>query len=85
MYFHSNRAGGCGLADLYVARRHDKEDDFGWQPADNFGCVVNGPFNDNGPTYFEDETTGITTLYFTSTRPGGPGDFDIYASTRTGE
>ena len=85
MYFHSNRPGPCGLADLYVARRHDKGDDFGWEPGANLGCVVNGPFNDNGPTYFEDETHGITTLYFTSTRPGGPGDYDIYASTRVGE
>jgi len=84
MYLHSNRPGGCGMADLYVARRQDKRDDFGWEPPENLGCVVNGPFNDNGPTYFEDETTGITTLYFTSTRPGGPGDFDIYASTRVG-
>jgi WD40-like Beta Propeller Repeat len=85
MYFHSNRPGLCGLADLYVARRHDKRDDFGWEPPENLGCVVNGPFNDNGPTYFEDETTGITTLIFTSTRPGGPGDFDIYQSTRVGD
>ena len=85
MYLHSNRSGGCGMADLYVARRQDKRDDFGWEPPENLGCVVNGPFNDNGPTYFEDETTGITTLYFTSTRPGGPGDFDMYASTRVGD
>lgn len=85
MYIHSNRPGFCGLADLYVARRHDKRDDFGWEPAENIGCVVNGPANDNGPTYFEDEITGITTLYFTSTRLGGPGDFDIYASTRVGD
>ncbi len=85
MYFHSNRPGFCGLADLYVARRHDKRDDFGSDPAENLGCVVNGPANDNGPTYFEDQMTGITTLYFTSTRLGGPGDFDIYASTRVGD
>ena len=85
MYIHSNRPGFCGLADLYVARRHDKRDDFGWAPAENIGCVVNGPANDNGPTYFEDEITGITTLYFTSTRLGGPGDFDIYSSTRVGD
>jgi hypothetical protein len=85
MYFHSNRPGFCGLADLYTARRHNKRDDFGWEPAENLGCVVNGPYNDNGPTYFEDENMGITTLYFTSTRPGGPGDYDIYASTSVGE
>ncbi len=85
MYFHSTRSGGCGLADLDVARRHDKRDDFGWESVENLGCVVNGPAFDNGPTYFEDETTGITTLYFTSTRLGGPGDYDIYASTRVGD
>ena len=85
LYFHSNRQGGCGGADLYVSRRHDKRDDFGWGPAKNLGCVVNSTFDDAGPTIFEDEATGITTLYFTSTRPGGPGDFDIYASTRVGD
>src|SRR5207247_3839020 len=63
----------------------DKRDDFGWESVENLGCVVNGPAFDNGPTYFEDETTGITTLYFTSTRLGGPGDYDIYASTRVGD
>jgi hypothetical protein len=32
MYFASNRPGGFGGNDLYVSRRHDKRDDFGWQP-----------------------------------------------------
>src|SRR5438128_6832338 len=82
LYFHSNGRGGCGGADLFVSRRHDKRDDLGWEPAENLGCVVNSPFDDAGPTIFEDEATGVTTLYFTSTRLGGPGDFDIYASTR---
>jgi len=87
MYFHSNGRGGCGLADLFVARRHDKRDDFGWEPAENLGCVVNSAFADAGPTYFEDETTGITTLYFTvqNNPPTSDQGFDIYASTRTGE
>ncbi len=57
----------------------------GWEPAENLGCVVNSTANDAGPTIFEDEATGITTLYFTSTRLGGPGDFDIYQSTRVGD
>ena len=82
LYFHSFGRGGCGGADLFVSRRDEKRDDLGWEPAQNLGCVVNSPYNDAGPTIFEDEETGITTLYFTSTRPGGPGDFDVYASTR---
>src|SRR2546426_3456585 len=65
---------------LFVSRRQDKRDDFGWEPAENLGCVVNSPFADNGPTIFEDDATGITTLYFNSPRPGGRG-VDIYAST----
>jgi len=87
MYFHSNGRGGCGLADLFVARRHDKRDDFGWQPAENLGCVVNSAFADAGPTYFEDETTGITTLYFTvqNNPPTSDQGYDIYASTRMGD
>jgi len=83
LYFHSFKVGGCGDADLYVARRQDRRDDLGWGPADNLGCIVNSPFRDAGPTIFEDG--GVTTLMFTSTRPGGPGDFDIYQSTRVGD
>ncbi len=84
MYFHSNRPGGCGLADLYVTRRDNKHDDFGWGPATNLGCTVNSSFNDNGPTIFEDETKGITTLYFTrqNNPPTSDLGFDIYATTR---
>jgi WD40-like Beta Propeller Repeat len=81
LYFHSGGRGGCGAADLFVSRRQDKRDDFGWEPAENLGCVVNSPFLDNGPTIFEDDATGITTLYFNSPRPGGLGGVDIYAST----
>jgi WD40 repeat protein len=81
LYFHTNGRGGCGGADLFVSGRHDKRDDLGWQPAENLGCVVNSTYEDAGPTIFED-AAGITTLLFTSNRPGGPGDFDIYQSTR---
>lgn len=80
LYFQSGRTGGCGGADLYVSRRHNKRDDFGWQPPVNLGCLVNSTVNDQQLWVFEDETTGITTLYFTSNRPGGLGGSDIYAS-----
>jgi hypothetical protein len=83
LYFHSFRNVGCGGADLYVSHRHDKRDNFGWEPAVNLGCVINSPFDDAGPTYYEDDANGITTMYFTSRRPGGPGpngEFDIWKS-----
>jgi hypothetical protein len=80
LYFASSRPGGCGGLDLYKAYRHDKHDNLGWEPAVNLGCVINSAYDDAGPTLYEDEETGITTMYFASTRPGGLGDWDIYAS-----
>ena len=81
LYFTSDRPGGFGLQDLYVARRHNKRDDFAWQPAENLGSAVNTSANEAAPVYFEDDTSGSITLYFHSDRPGGMGANDIYAST----
>lgn len=81
LYFGSNQPGGFGAGDLYVSRRHNKRDDFGWQPAENLGSGVNTAAGENAPIPFEDDGTGTVTLYFQSDRPGGPGGNDIYAST----
>ena len=83
LYFFSDRPGGFsfGGTDLYVSRRRDQRDDFGWQTPVNLGAGVNGSFNETLPVHFEDDLTGTTTLYFTSNRPGGIGGPDIYAST----
>lgn len=81
LLFHSDRPGGFGGIDIWASYRVDIHDDFAWQPPVNLGSGVNSPFDDAGPTLFEDEDTGITTLYFTSlNRPEGLGDWDIYAS-----
>ncbi len=72
LYFQSNRIGGFGGGDLYVSRRHDKDDDFGWEPAENLGSGVNTSANEAGPSVYEDET-GATIMYFASDRFGGPG------------
>jgi WD40-like Beta Propeller Repeat len=94
MYFQSNRPGGVGNGDLYLTRRHNKRDDFGWQAPQDLGSGVNSAFNEAAPAIFEDDSTGTITLYFSSDRPGGPGPVgpsgpgvngqqgsDIYAST----
>jgi len=80
LYFASNRPGGFGGNDIFVSRRHNKRDDFGWQPAENLGSGVNTAADEGGPAFFEDDETGAVTLYFNSTRPGGIGDSDIYTS-----
>src|SRR6202048_90143 len=85
LFFNSDRPGGLGGNDLYVSRRSNKHDDFGWQAPVNLSSV-NSPQNDNAATYFEDEETGIISLYITTNRPGGPvgsapGDTHIWVST----
>jgi hypothetical protein len=91
LYFHSNRPSLCGAADLYASHRQDKSDDFGWEPPVNLGCLINSPDPDNGPTFFEDETTGDAFLYFTRFNDplaeqvcgqGNAGDYDIFVSKR---
>ncbi|MGH7428300.1 MAG: hypothetical protein ACREJ4_08075 [Candidatus Methylomirabilaceae bacterium] len=78
MYFFSDRPAGFGGTDLYVSRRPDKRDDFGWQTPVNLGGGVNASANETLPVLFEDDETGTTTLYFNSNRTGQP---DVYAST----
>lgn len=89
MYFASNRPGGLGGNDIYVARRHNKRDDFGWLVPLDVGEGVNTPANEAGPFVFEDEMTGTISLYFDSNRPEGLGPYtedpvhngnDIYSS-----
>jgi len=86
LYFASSRPGGFGGLDLYVSRRHDKQDDFGWQAPVNLGSGVNSVAADLGPALFMDSETETLTLYFYSTRPrpgcpAGSGVRDIYSST----
>jgi len=80
LYFNSDRPGGFGANDLYVSRRHNKRDPFGWEASVNLGGNVNSPAAETHPTFFEDEQTGVITMYFDSNRPG-LGGTDIYAST----
>jgi WD40 repeat protein len=71
LFFASTRPGGFGGNDIYVARRRDKRDDFGWEAPGNLGDGVNTPFNESGPEIFEADS-GVVTLYFDSNRPADP-------------
>jgi hypothetical protein len=59
-------------------RQHRFDQFSDWSAPVNLGPVVNSPFNDQHPAISPD---GLS-LYITSDRPGGFGDFDIYVSQR---
>jgi WD40-like Beta Propeller Repeat len=82
LYFHSNRPGGCGSQDIWVAHRQNKRDDFGWETPINLGCILNTGAEDAGPTVFQDPVTGVFSMYLN--RNFDPNDLegpDIYVSS----
>jgi Tol biopolymer transport system component len=83
LLFFSNRPGSLGI-DLYASTRRSKDDDLAWE-APVPVTVLNTPFNEFGPTGYEDEDTGDLILFFTSDRPGGVGGTDIYRTRTAGD
>jgi Tol biopolymer transport system component len=81
IYFDSNRSGGSGSADLWVATRATKNNE--WSAPVNLGSVVNSSSQDNSPSISAD---GLS-LYFSSNRPGSVGGsgwsaMDLWVATR---
>lgn len=68
--------GGYGRTDLYSARKINGE----WDLIQNLGSNVNSEYWDSQPYLSSDGSR----LYFSSDRPGGFGESDIYVSTRSG-
>ena len=83
LYFATTRPGGSGGFDIWVSWRHDKGDDFGWQPPVNLGSQFNSVGTDAGPAYFENDDGGVPLLFLASNRAGGAGGLDIYVSGLT--
>ena len=77
LYFTSNRSGGFGERDLWVAKRISIEDE--WEPAINIGPTVNSSDDEWAPSISADSLT----LYFCSPRTGGHGNFDIWQTIRS--
>jgi len=76
LYFGSLRLGGSGDWDIYVTRRTTLSSP--WSTAENLGPTVNSEAYDGHPCISRD---GLT-LFITSARPGGYGDWDIWMSRR---
>lgn len=76
LYFYSNRDGGLGGRDLYVATRSSVAAEFtSPQPLAN----VNSAASDHLPRLSSDELT----LWFTSPRDGGVAGADLWMASRT--
>lgn len=71
MVFSSNKPGGFGKMDLYIAYSNNDE----WVGVINIGENINGNTNEVFPTLVND-----TILIFSSDRDGGMGGFDMYVS-----
>ena len=84
MFFASDRGVPPGNLDndIYASRRHNKRFDFDelgnstWQSPESLGDGVNTACdsnhltcNESSPELFEDQSTGVITLYFDSNRP----------------
>lgn len=70
LYFHSNGHNSIGGHDIYRSELVDGK----WQPAENMGYPINTAFNENYFYLSPDGKKG----YFSSDRPGGYGQEDIY-------
>jgi len=80
LFFSSwDRPGGYGEIDIWVSTRATINDP--WGLPTNAGPSVNTEYND----YFGVTSTDMLEFYFTSDRPGGHNDEDIYVSTRSSQ
>jgi WD40-like Beta Propeller Repeat len=76
LYLASDRPGGLGGIDIWVARRAHRGDP--WGRPRNLGAPVNSAADDFCPS-----PTRGRRLFFVSTRAGGCGQADIYLTRRT--
>ena len=83
-FFQSDRPGGQGAADIYVAWRDDPKDDLGWGDPINLGTGVNTAAAEQAAAYVQSAEDGSGNLYFNR---GTANAQDLYyaAVTRTGE
>jgi hypothetical protein len=72
LFMASNRPGGFGGQDIWIARREGPEDP--WGAPENVGAPINTAFDDFCPS----PTRNGHLFFFVSNRPGGCGGSDIY-------
>lgn len=85
LFFSSDRPGGQGSNDIYVARRADKSDDLAWGPAVNLGPDVNTVGFEAGGFYLPSAEDGSASLYFARGPDGNSLDIYVAPLTANGE
>jgi hypothetical protein len=85
LFFRSTRPGGAGLGDVYLSKRANPKDDFGWEDPVGLGPDVNTPGAEAGAEYLQSAEDGAGNLYFNRAPPGGTADLYYAAITRDGE
>jgi hypothetical protein len=76
LFFTSTRPGGYGQEDLWVAKRGGFSEP--WGKAENLGAAINSSARDLAAGISAD---GLW-FFFTSTRTGGYGDYDLWVAHR---
>ena len=77
LYFRSTRPGGAGGSDIWITKRTSVFES--WGAPENLGSIINSQYSDAAPCI---SPNGLS-LYFSSSRPGGSGSYDIWVATRT--
>jgi hypothetical protein len=84
LFFTSART-GVGLNDIYVSRRANPKDDFGWGPPVLLGPGVNTTAFEAGAEYVQSAEDGVANFYFNRGPSQGAQDIYVASITRNGE
>ena len=84
LFFTSART-GVGLNDIYVSRRANPKDDFGWGPPVLLGPGVNTTAFEAGAEYVQSAEDGVGNFYFNRGPSQAAQDLFVASITRDGE
>jgi len=84
LFFTSART-GVGLNDIYVSRRANPKDDFGWGPPVLLGPGVNTAAFEAGAEYVQSAEDGVANFYFNRGPSQAAQDLFVASITRDGE
>jgi len=85
LFFRSTRPGGAGLGDIFLSKRANPKDDFGWGAPVALGPGVNTAAAEAGAEFLQSAEDGAANLYFNRAPPRGTADLYAAAITRDGE